>query len=548
MTYDHFVNLMPLSNSVLRRYTPPTCTLEIVAKSSPLSRWVGQSVLKDLRFELRFDDPRKPEEERVTIRGNRTELEMLCDAVNSYVQEFLDPSPTELPLALHSSPTADSSMPRADPNQDSDPYPASGVKPFNSVAAQAFEEEPDTSPSASRLESKSKVRSLKPRTPSNIYLQPNGLLTHNLFLGSLATQESRPVVDLSVLQLFDLATALDEYAAEVVALPNLSSPLSWKKAPPPWASAAAVVLLAVGVTTAGVRYLNQPSTVQEAAVPPEDQQASATPQLPVTSQVPVAPTTPLPSPSASPLQTPVLPPGLSSAPKLAPPSPVITPPPATGNLPSAAQRQTLPILPAPQRIAISPNRPAPQILAGAGASRSTPTSSASSSSASRPSSGSPTAQKTTPSTPTTPPLLPDLPTLSPTPTAGQAAGTANPSAITPSPSGATGNQPESATSRNGSNNTLFDNIPQIAEARSYFQQRWQPPANLSQTLEYSLSLNPDGSIQRIIPLGQAAGQYIDRTDMPLPGEPFVSAVAGGGNPTIRVVLSPDGKVNTFLEK
>jgi hypothetical protein len=95
---------------------------------------------------------------------------------------------------------------------------------------------------------------------------------------------------------------------------------------------------------------------------------------------------------------------------------------------------------------------------------------------------------------------------------------------------------------------LFDNIPQIAEARSYFQQRWQPPANLNQSLEYSLSLNPDGSIQRIIPLGQAAGQYIDRTDMPLPGEPFVSAVAGGGNPTIRVVLSPDGKVNTFLEK
>ena len=546
MTNDHFVNLMPLSNSVLRRYTPPTCTLEIVAKSSPLSRWVGQSVLKDLRFELRFDDPRKPEEQRVTIRGDRTELEMLYDAVNSYVQEFLDPSPTQLPLALHTSPTAEGSMPIADPNQGSNPYPAPGVKPFNSVAAQAFEEEPGTSPSAPHLESNSKVRSLKTRTPSNIYLQPNGLLTHNLFLGHLATQESGAVVDLSVLQLFDLATALDEYAAEVVALPNLSSPLGWKKAPPPWASAAAVVLLAVGVTTAGVRYLNQPSTVQEAAIPPEDQQATATPQLPVTSQVPVAPTTPLPSPSASPLQTPVLPPGLSSAPKLAPPSPVITPPPATGNLPSAAQRQTLPILPAPQRIAVSPNRPAPQILAGTGASRSTP--SASSGGGSRPSSGSTTAQKTTPSTPTTPPALPDLPTLTPTPASGQAADTVNPSSAARSASGATGNQSQSATSGNGSNNTLFDNIPQIAEARSYFQNRWQPPADLRQTLEYSLLLNADGSIQRIVPLGQAAGQYIDRTDMPLPGEPFVSAVAGGGNPTIRVVLSPDGNVNTFLEK
>ncbi|HAJ59880.1 MAG TPA: hypothetical protein DCP31_11910, partial [Cyanobacteria bacterium UBA8543] len=67
---------MPLSNSVLRRYTPPTCTLEIAAKSSPLSRLTGQSVMKDLRFELRFDDPRKPEDERVIIRGDRTELEV----------------------------------------------------------------------------------------------------------------------------------------------------------------------------------------------------------------------------------------------------------------------------------------------------------------------------------------------------------------------------------------------------------------------------------------------------------------------------------------
>jgi hypothetical protein len=140
-----------------------------------------------------------------------------------------------------------------------------------------------------------------------------------------------------------------------------------------------------------------------------------------------------------------------------------------------------------------------------------------------------------------------LPTLRPTPATGQAADTVNPSSAARSADGATGNS-QSATSGNGSNNTLFDNIPQIAEARSYFQQRWQPPADLKQTLEYSLLLNPDGSIQRIIPLGQAAGQYIDRTDMPLPGEPFVSALPGGGNPTIRVVLTPDGKVNTFLEK
>ncbi|HEY9667855.1 MAG TPA: DUF4335 domain-containing protein, partial [Coleofasciculaceae cyanobacterium] len=89
---------MPLSNSILRRYTPPTCTLEIVAKNSPLSRFVGQPVLKDLRFELRFDDPRQPEDQGVTIRGDRTELEMLYEAVNSYVQDFLNSPSTQLTL------------------------------------------------------------------------------------------------------------------------------------------------------------------------------------------------------------------------------------------------------------------------------------------------------------------------------------------------------------------------------------------------------------------------------------------------------------------
>jgi hypothetical protein len=36
--------------------------------------------------------------------------------------------------------------------------------------------------------------------------------------------------------------------------------------------------------------------------------------------------------------------------------------------------------------------------------------------------------------------------------------------------------------------------------------------------------------------------------MPLPGEPFVSALEVSGNPIVRLVLTPDGKVQTFLEK
>jgi hypothetical protein len=83
--------------------------------------------------------------------------------------------------------------------------------------------------------------------------------------------------------------------------------------------------------------------------------------------------------------------------------------------------------------------------------------------------------------------------------------------------------------------------------RNYFQQQWKPPTGLTQSLQYYLRLNPDGSIDRIRPLGEASTKYIDRTGMPVPGKPFVSPIEGERNAHIRVVLGPDGKVETFLE-
>src|SRR6476469_1410749 len=74
---------------VLKRYTPPTCTLEITAKSSPLSRGARQPVFKSLSFELRLDDPRLPDTEHVTLRGDRIQLETLHESVSNYVQNLL---------------------------------------------------------------------------------------------------------------------------------------------------------------------------------------------------------------------------------------------------------------------------------------------------------------------------------------------------------------------------------------------------------------------------------------------------------------------------
>lgn len=109
--------------------------------------------------------------------------------------------------------------------------------------------------------------------------------------------------------------------------------------------------------------------------------------------------------------------------------------------------------------------------------------------------------------------------------------------------GVGGEAPQVATN----SSTAFDSYPQIAEIRNYFVQQWQPPSELTQILEYRLVLNADGTIQRIIPLGDASERFVDRTNMPLMGESFVSPLENQDQLQVRLVLSPDGKVQTFSD-
>lgn len=528
---------MALSNSVLRRYTPPTCTLEIAAKSSPLSRWMGKTVLKDLHFDLRFDDPRKPDDDRLTIRGDAGALEALSEAVSSYVQNILDTSASQLPLFPQASAT--NATPDDDRRGDLPAFPAldSGIDAIASPSSEERSEKLDLIPP---LSLNPKVLPLKPRTQlAGIYLQPKGLLAHELFLGSLATAESGPVVNLSVLQLFDLATALDEYAADGVALPNRNS-AGLKKALPPWTPVAAGAILAVGVTAGIVKFINTPVAQQQATAPTAKRSPTGTPPAMPTTGVPPAPTTPL---SPTPLATPTVPPPLAASPTLTPPPPVaVLPPISSPGAPADNQRPTITISPPAQNSPVRLKPPIPPTSSGRIASAPSPQTSDLGNSRSA-SEQAPT-ERTQPDT-TTPPALPDLPELSPNPSSGDLTAQA-----TPSPGNQTSgdvNQAGTASAANADNNTAFKDIPQLGEIRKYFEGKWQPPESLNQTLEYSLLLNGDGSIQRILPLGNAAGQYIDRTNMPLPGEPFVSPLEGGGNPSIRLVLEPDGKVQTFLE-
>lgn len=496
------------------------------------------------------------------------ELEMLCEAVNSYIQNFLESSSTQQ-LLISGTPRASSgSTPHDNLSQNSLASPTSSVINSDAIASRSLYQEPgklDDSTLDPNLKRNPKRRSLKARSlATDIYLEPKGLLAHNLILGHLANEESGPFVNLSVTQLFDLATALDEYASDAVALPNLN-PLSWKKAPPAWAGTAAAVVLAVGVTAATVKYFDQP----------KNQPVATTANQPPSPTPPLAPATPVPTPAITLLPTPTVPSPLATAPILPPPSRVNIPStPSPLNLPLGNQGSTNSSL-GNQRpttiIGVNPSEPATNrpnrsdipVFTGGGAGRPnsmapTPTVAISKRNPSS-SSSAPTADKappaqaprqtTKPGIPETAPSLPDLPSLNPSPsTASNSDNSSIPPATTrtASPTADT-NQAASAPTEMGDKNTLFDRIPQVGEVREYLQERWKPPSGLTQILEYYIFLNPNGTVERIIPINSAAVENLNRTNIPTPGESFVSAVQGEGNPKIRVVFNPDGKVQTFYE-
>ena len=523
---------------VLKRYTPPTCTLEITAKSSPLSRWAGQPVFKSLNFELRLDDPRLPDTQHVTLRGDRLQLETLHQAVSNYVQNLLGASrdwesnlnfqtdltaaSPDLPDTAHNTVILDRPI---DTSELTTPVPNSSPTPASNTS----------------------YLPIPPR------LEPRGLLAHNLFLGSLSAAESGPVVPLSTLQLFDLATALDDCATEVIALPNLDRSPGRPKAIP-WLNLAAMLVAMAGLTTGIIKMLDRPATSPQtttapAAAPVSPQFSTPSPQPQLATGVTPSPVPAQPTPTATPGLPPLPPPPINTAaspsPSLPPialaptpttnkPSPIQQPPllfPPNGSAPAPTQGQIITIpAPAEQQIADSQApAPVPYLLP-------------------------PLPPRLAPAVP--PPLPPSLsasrlpvPPPQPFPRLSQPivppASTELPALEDTQPQAESDNNQAAGSKKN---RTLFDTIPQVSEARTYFEERWKPPEGMEQTLEYSVQIDENGSIQTIMPMGKAAADYIERINMPLVGEPFVSAVVYGKNPKIRVVLRPNGRVQTFLEE
>ncbi|MBR8830599.1 MAG: hypothetical protein N5P05_003871 [Chroococcopsis gigantea SAG 12.99] len=462
-----------MPNSLIRRYTPPTCTLEIWGKVSPLSVWAGKNLLDNLKFELRLDDPRMLENDQMVIKGDRTGLQFLSEVVGNYVQNLLKTSAEELSLSL----------------AFNDSY---SLSHSNNI----------------------------PSLPS---LQPKGLVNHELFLGGLTGDNGRNSINLTTSQLFDLANALEEYEAEIDVIPEITRKQS-RKLGLTWTGIAAATVATVAAGAWGVK-MYQESNREVAITPPPVAQNKSKDTLP---SVPLPPTgAPAPSPTIPTTldqQTPLPTPGkveggnapsrVNTVPLVVPPRPNLPPPPSLGN-----------VTPNSTAIVITPDTSSKTpIVAGAA-----------------PTSQRPGAVATVPPQIMNPtPAAPNLPALPPISNQDKADTSLN---------GGTNqmNRVNAAAKANPSTN-LLDTIPQVAETREYFKARWQPPQSLKQTLEYRLVLNQDGSLKQIIPLGQAARIYLDRTSMPLLNEPFVSPLEIAGNPELRLVLSPDGTVRTFMEE
>ncbi|WP_261200364.1 DUF4335 domain-containing protein [Laspinema olomoucense] len=613
----------------MRRYTPPTCTLEIVAKSSPLSKWMGKPVLKQLRFQLSFDAPQLPQEQQVTIRGDARALDALSDAVTNYVQDFVQQSPQRLNatyFASEADATATPSEIQTEITEPStrlqSPHPTLEEKPLPGFPSPPPDQVSGTSPT--------------PVPPLGIYLKPRGLLAHELHFGELATPESGPLVNLGTLQLFDLATALDSAATDAIALPNLGGVAGLSKTPP-WLAIAAMALFTVGVSASLVKLLNPategdtPTVAQSPAQPLPEQNVPPVPP-PVVSPQPLPPGVnpaqngvPTPpkgqQPSALPRTAPTSPP----VPPVAPPVGQRTPPPpqpaptspspaspavtaprvASTPRPLLEGRQSGLQMPppgsAPQRPQVEleitpddsdpmpPMRPLPsladdpipeppdwdELMAQRGNSTAAPQPSfppiqqtpervptqAQTQPASPPESRqagnpAPAAPNRSPLDDAPPPLpnvrldsSASVPQAAEESLVSEAEGIdaialkAPPTELPESEWAAGDVPPESATQTQ----SLFDDPPQLAEAKDYFQGTWQPPEGFKDKLEYVLTLNPDGSIQEIVPLGIASGTHLDISGVPLQGTPFVSPLPEAQSLQIRVVLEPDGRVLTFAQ-
>lgn len=370
---------------------------------------------------------------------------------------------------------------------------------------------------SSSFRSPLKVDDTISESESELSLRSLDFINHQLVV-NFSDNNSVGKINLTTVQLFDLITALEAYNKEIS---NLS--LQEKSKPGKnlliWGSCAAAAILVIGLATVGIRNSRQPEP--EVASSSEPKSSKTIPEFET-----VVP--PKVSNTEQPIAEPQPNEPISSATKLPPPLPVDVPKPQP-DIPDPAD------YPPSQPLDLSalepPVSPADQ----------TETINVVPETALEPQADSPT---TNPSPSNNEPAITSLP------------GTSKidePSAIDEPFDRQNNNFSQSPpeTQKNPGNSDLALNSSslqnQLQQVNRYFQENWQPPEQLTETIEYRLVINSDGAIARIFPIGKAAEVYLDRTNIPLMGETFIDPSSGGQNLTVRLMLSPDGEVATFAE-
>ncbi len=89
----------------------------------------------------------------------------------------------------------------------------------------------------------------------------------------------------------------------------------------------------------------------------------------------------------------------------------------------------------------------------------------------------------------------------------------------------------------------------LGESKRYFQGKWKADATQPSALQYVIQVSgKNGIVKGVDPQGEAATSYLQQSKFIKPGQKLLSpAAAGSTDQKIRVLLQPDGNVDTFIE-
>jgi hypothetical protein len=90
------------------------------------------------------------------------------------------------------------------------------------------------------------------------------------------------------------------------------------------------------------------------------------------------------------------------------------------------------------------------------------------------------------------------------------------------------------------------NNPTLQETKRYFQGKWKASTTQPNALQYVLQVGKNGTLKSVSPQGEAATTYLQQSKLIKPGQKL-AAPAGTSDQKIRVLLQPDGGVDTFIE-